>query len=100
MFFVTYRNVLQPNKTLDDYRNGLNNVWPTLQKWGAINAEMFQPLYDESGAFYTRYAVNSLDVWNENLMSQEFTRMLQHLADTIDLAQSEVEVSVSLTTGL
>ncbi len=34
MYYVTYRNVLRPGKSLDDYRQGLAKVWPTLQSWG------------------------------------------------------------------
>jgi hypothetical protein len=100
MYFVTYRNVLQPDATLDDYRKGLRHVWPTLQSWGAASVEMFQDLYDESGAFYTRYAVASLDTWNRHIMSEAFRKMLTHLEEILDLAASEVTVGVSLETGV
>ena len=100
VYFVTYRNVLRPGKTLDDYRRGLKHVWPILQEWGATRLEMYQPLYDESGAFYSRYTVGSLDRWNENLRSPRFDEMLRHLADVLDLAQSQVTTNVTIDTGL
>ena len=100
MYFITYRNVLQPETTLDDYKRGLKHVWPTLQSWGATKIEMFQELYDESGAFYTRYYVESLDNWNQHIMSPQFTVMLEHLDTVIDLGQSEVAISVELDPGV
>ena len=100
MYYVTYRNVLQPGKTLDDYRKGLTHVWPTLQNWGASNIEMYQLLYDESGAFFTRYTVLSLDEWNAHIMSAEFSRQLSSLSQILDLKESRVEISVSLPTGI
>ena len=100
MYSVTYRNVLRPRASLDDHRKGLQHVWPTLRSWGAISVEMFQELYDESGSFYTRYTVESLDTWNEHVTSDEFNTMLTHLEHTLDLSMSEVTVSVSLPTGI
>ncbi len=100
MYYVTYRNVLLPDRTLNDYREGLAHVWPKLQSWGAANVEMYQTLYDESGAFYTRYTITSLDEWNKHLMSDEFSGMLTHLSHILDLGASDVEVSVALPTGL
>ncbi len=100
MYFVTYRNVLRADKTLDDYRKGLKHVWPILKEWGATHVEMYQPLYDESGAFYSRYTVDSLDRWNENLHSPRFDEMLRHLADVLDLAQSQVTTTVAIDTGI
>jgi len=100
VYFVTYRNVLRPDRTLDDYRKGLKHVWPILQEWGATHIEMYQPLYDESGAFYSRYTVSSLDKWNESLRTHRFDEMLKHLADVIDLSQSQVTTNVMIETGL
>jgi hypothetical protein len=100
MYYVTYRNVLQPGKNLDEYRKGLSHVWPTLQSWGAINLEMFQQLYDESGAFFTRYTVKSLDEWNAHVMGAEFSKQMSSLAHILDLTQSRVDVSVALATGM
>ncbi|MDH7515459.1 MAG: hypothetical protein QHI48_06280 [Bacteroidota bacterium] len=100
MFFVTYRNVLQPGRTLDEYRRGLAHVWPTLKGWGAVRVEMYQQLYDESGAFFTRYTIRSLDEWNAHVMGPEFSRQMAHLASILDLSQSKVEVGVALETGL
>jgi hypothetical protein len=100
MYYVTYRNVLQPGKSLDEYRKGLAHVWPTLQSWGAVHVEMFQLLYDESGAFCTRYTVKSLDVWNTHVMGADFSRQMSSLAQLLDLAQSRVDVCVALATGL
>lgn len=100
MFYVTYRNVLRPGKTLDDYRRGLKNVWPTLQSWGASSMELFEKLYDESGAFYSRYTIESLDKWNANLQSPSFREMSKHLNDVLDLSKSEVEVAYALETRL
>ncbi len=100
MYYVTYRNVLKPHSSLEDYRRGLKHVWPTLQAWGAASVEMFQELYDESGAFYTRYFIESLDQWNTHVMSPEFATMLKHLDEILDLSMSEVTVSVSLPTGV
>jgi hypothetical protein len=100
MFFVTYRNVLQPGKTQADYRKGLGHVWPVLRQWGAVSVEMFQLLYDESGAFYTRYSITSLDEWNSHIMGNEFEKQLSHLASVLDLSQSEVDISVQLNTGI
>lgn len=100
MYYVTYRNVLKTHASLEDYRRGLRHVWPTLQSWGANRVEMFQELYDESGAFYTRYFIDSLDQWNTHVMSAEFASMLKHLDGILDLSMSEVTVSVSLPTGI
>ncbi len=100
MYYVTYRNVLRPNKTLDDYRKGLQHVWPTLNSWGALGVEMFQELYDESGAFFTRYTIDSLDRWNQHVTSHEFDDMLEHLEHVLDLSMSEVIVAVSISTGV
>ena len=100
MYYVTYRNVLQPGKSLEEYRKGLSHVWPTLQSWGASTVEMFQQLYDESGAFYTRYTVRSLDDWNAHVMGADFSRQMSLLAQILDLKQSRVDVSVALQTGL
>jgi len=100
MYYVTYRNVLQPKMTMEVYRQGLKRVWPSLREWGAISVEMFQELYDESGAFYTRYSIESLDKWNRHVMSPEFDVMLKNLDSILDLSQSEVSVSVSLPTGV
>ncbi|MBN1448860.1 MAG: hypothetical protein JXA28_13095 [Bacteroidetes bacterium] len=100
MYFVTYRNVLRPRTTLDDYRKGLQHVWPTLHAWGAENVEMYQELYDESGAFYTRYTIASLDTWNEHVTSDEFNTMLKHLENILDLSMSEVSVAVAIPTGI
>jgi len=100
MYYVTYRNVLLPRTSLDDYRKGLQHVWPTLQSWGAVNVEMFQELYDESGSFYTRYTINSLDTWNKHVTSDAFNTMLDQLGQVLDLSMSEVIVSVSLPTGI
>ena len=100
MYYVTYRNVLQPGRSLDDYRKGLSHVWPTLHGWGASNIEMYQLLYDESGAFYTRYTVASLDEWNAHVMGADFAKQLSSLAAILDLKQSRVEVSVALPTDL
>ena len=101
MYFVTYRNVLQQGKTFEDYRKGFTHVWQTLRReWGATHIEMYRPLYDESGAFYSRYTIQSLDTWNENLQSPRFAEMLRHLGSILDLTQSQVEVSVVLETGV
>jgi hypothetical protein len=100
MYYVTYRNVLNPLASLDDYRRGLRHVWPTLQSWGATRVDLYQELYDESGAFYTRYAISSLDEWNRHLMSEEFANMLEHLEQVIDVSQSEVTVTVALESGI
>ena len=100
MYHVTYRNVLLPGKTLDDYRHSLSRAWPTLSAWGAETVEMYQQLYDESGAFFTRYTVKSLDEWRAHVMGPDFNRQLASLAQILDLSQSRVEVSVSLPTGL
>jgi hypothetical protein len=100
MYYVTYRNVLQPHASLDEYRRGLKHVWPTLQSWGATRVELSQELYDESGAFYTRYSIDSLDQWNSHVMSPEFASMLKQLDNVLDLSMSEVTVSVSLPTGV
>lgn len=100
MYYVTYRNVLRPGKSLDDYRQGLAKVWPTLQSWGATHVEMFHELFDESGAFYTRYSVGSLDSWNEHLVTDEFFTMLRHLEHTLDLSMSEVIVTVGVPSGI
>jgi hypothetical protein len=100
MYYVTYRNVLRPRTSLDDYRKGLQHVWPTLQSWGAVHVEMFQELYDESGSFYTRYTINSLDMWNRHVTSDAFFTMLGQLEHVLDLSMSEVIVSVSLPTGI
>lgn len=100
MYYVTYRNVLNPLASIDEYRRGLQHVWPTLQSWGASRVELFQPLYDESGAFYTRYSIGSLDDWNRNLMSPQFSKMLENLEHIIDVSQSEVEVTVAIESGI
>lgn len=100
MYYVTYRNVLRPRATIDDYRKGLTNVWPTLKSWGAVTVEMYQELYDESGAFYTRYNIESLDKWNVHVTSDEFNTMLKHLENILDLSMSEVTVAVSMDPGL
>jgi hypothetical protein len=100
MYYVTYRNVLKGHASLDDYRRGLQHVWPTLKSWGAVRVEMFQELYDESGAFYTHYFIESLDQWNSHVMSPEFAVMLKHLNDILDLSMSEVTVAVSLPSGI
>ncbi len=100
MYYVTYRNVLRPRKTLDDYRRGLQHVWPTLQSWGALGVEMYQELYEESGSFYTRYTIDSLDRWNRHVTSDEFNQMLEHLEHVLDLSMSEVSVAVSISTGV
>ncbi len=100
MYFVTYRNVLNPHATLQEYRQGLQHVWPVLKSWGARRVEMYQELYDESGAFFTRYSIESLDQWNTHVMSAEFAEMLKHLDEILDLSMSEVTVSVSLDTGI
>ena len=100
MYFVTYRNVLRPRVTLDDYRKGLQHVWPTLKSWGALSVDMYRELYDESGAFYTRYTIDSLDKWNEHVTSDEFNNMLKHLENLLDLSMSEVAIAVSMPTGI
>jgi hypothetical protein len=99
MYYVTYRNVLRPGKSLEEYRQGLSRVWPTLKEWGATHAEMYQDLYDESGAFFTRYTIQSLDKWNEHMTSPAFGTMLHHLEHVLDLSLSEVTVAVAIPGG-
>jgi len=61
---------------------------------------MFQELYEESGAFFTRYTIDSLDRWNQHVTSSEFDDMLEHLEHVLDLSMSEVIVAVSISTGV
>ncbi|MGQ9844627.1 MAG: hypothetical protein ACUVQN_00195 [Caldisericia bacterium] len=92
MYYVIYRDRLKEGKTLDDFKKWLDEFMPIQKEWGAIDYNVYKPLYGEANIFYVRYTVESLDKWKKGLESPLGKALIDAISKIIDIAHVDVEV--------
>lgn len=93
MFAIIYKNTLNANKSMEDAKKWLKQNWPIHQKLGALEMEVYQSLYyGETGIFFVKYKLKSLDKYLEGLKTAESEKMLKSLSEIVDVTQTTSEI--------
>jgi len=89
---------LRPNKSIEDSKKWLKKYWPLHQELGALEMDVYQPLYfSEAGVFYVKYKLKSLDKYLEGVSSAKFEEMLKSLGEIVDTAQATSQVMIEIS---
>jgi len=82
---------------MDDMKNWLKQYWPLHQKLGALEMDVYQPLYfSEAGVFFVKYKIRSIDKYVEGISGAEGEAMLKSLSEIIETAQTTAQVMVEV----
>jgi hypothetical protein len=92
MYYVIYKDKLKQGKTMEDFKNWLRKYMPIQNDWGAIDFDVYKPIYGQSDVFYVRYSVESLDKWNNGLASPMGKRLIEAISDVIEISRVEVSI--------
>jgi len=92
MYYIIYKDKLKQGKTIEDFTNWLREYMPIQNDWGAIDFDVYKPLYGSSDIFYVKYSVESLDKWNNGLQSPMGKRLIEAISDVIEISKVEVNI--------
>jgi len=97
MIYITYRNVLKPNKNQDDFMNWFKVYWPVQQRWGATSVKFWNSQQDDKNVLFCRYTVESLDRWNQKAVGPESELLVKALGEVVDMDQMSIKITVPST---
>ena len=89
MYYIIYKYVLKPGKTLDEIGAWMRKNEAIQAKWGAIEADFYRKATGQTRVFFARYKVKSLDRWNEGLKTPEAEAMFPELSKLVDFEKTE-----------
>ncbi len=97
MYYVTYKNVLRPDKKREDFMRWLRIYWPVQQQWGARSSELWNGIDEDAKVLFCRYAVESIKRWNQEAVSPKAEKLIRELSDIIDIDQMSIKITVSFS---
>ena len=89
MYFIIYKYVLKPGRTMDQVTNWMRNHEATQAQWGATEADFYRLATGQTSVFFARYKVRSIDSWTAGLKSSESTILLRELASLVDFEKTQ-----------
>jgi hypothetical protein len=92
MYYIIYKDRLKQGKTIKDFENWLRDYMPIQNDWGAIDFDIYKPLYGSADVFYVKYTVESLDKWNSGLASPMGARLITAISEIIEIPKVEVNI--------
>ena len=92
MYFVIHKSLIRPGKTLEELKLWMRQHDATLAKWGAVEADLYRPLFGESNLFFMRYKLKSIDQWHKAFQSPEGQKILESLGEVLDLSSTTIYV--------
>lgn len=93
VYYITYKNVLKPNKKLDDFKMWLKNNWPTQKKWGAIAVKVWPQKGLNNRVVFCRYTIKNLDRWNKKNRGKHAEPLINTLNDLIEMDRLSLKIS-------
>jgi hypothetical protein len=94
MYYITYKNILKPDKKLCDFENWLQAFWLVQQKWGAKSYKLWKSGDLKRRVLFCRYTVENLDRWNESAMSLEAEPLVRALGEVVDIYETSIKITV------
>ena len=91
-YFVTYKNILRPQKSRSDYVNWLRRYWPVQQGWGAVSYHLWVSNEKTDHVLYCRYTVTDLDRWTASAASQHNEELVKALSRIIDMNRISIKI--------
>ncbi len=89
MYFIIYKYVLKPGRTIDQVTNWMRIHEATQAQWGATEADFYRLAPSQTSVFFARYKVKSVDRWTEGLKDQNSVPLLRELAALVDFEKTE-----------
>lgn len=95
MYTITYRNVLQPDKAVDDFEQWLSFAWDIQKQWGAEDVQYVTLQEKEDQICICRYSVSDIDLWNRSNTGPEAISVIRALGEVVDITRTSMKVTVS-----
>lgn len=89
MYYIIYKYVLKPGKTLNEIGSWMRNNEAAQAGWGAVEADFYRKATGQTSVFFARYKVKSIDRWSEGLKSPAAADMFGEFEKLIDFEKTE-----------
>ena len=89
MYFIIYKYVLKPGRTMPQVTNWMRNHEAIQAQWGATEADFYRLATGQTNVFFARYKVKSIDRWTEGLKSPDSKTLLLELGALVDFEKTE-----------
>lgn len=89
MYFIIYKYVLKPKRTLDEVTRWMRKNEAIQAQWGALEADFYRLATGQTNIFFARYKVRSIDRWTAGLKTPESKQLLYELASLVDFEKTE-----------
>jgi len=93
VYYITYKNILKPNKKLDDFKSWLKTNWSIQKKFGATSVKVWPKKGKDKRVVFCRYTIKNLDKWNKRNMSKEADSIVQTLEDLFEMDRMSLKIS-------
>lgn len=94
MYYVTYKNVLRPDREFDDFKTWLETYWPIQKKWGATSFKLWHSREGENQVLFCRYTVENIDRWNQGVTEPEAETLVKALNEVVDIRRMAIKITV------
>ena len=92
---ITYRNILKPDKTLNDYQSWLRKFWVVQKSWGATSYEVWESSQEGENILFCRFIVNDVQEWNRRASGPDSHHLVRALGRIVDLDRISLTITLS-----